>query len=58
MNKQEQHEAAKAEIVSLKEVRADFQSVVDVFKQLPKGQYKKIWENETLKEIWERYGVI
>lgn len=55
-SKQEIHEAAKAEIVDLKEVRSDFQTLLDKAKQLPPGQLKKQLDDES-KAIYRKWGV-
>lgn len=57
MNKSE-HEQNLALARQIKQASDDMQIVANELRKLPKGQYKKLWENETLKAIWERYGVV
>ena len=55
-SKQERHEAAKSEIIDLKEVKADFQTLLNKAKQLPPGQLKKQLDDES-KAIYRKWGV-
>ena len=57
MNKSE-HEQNLELARQIKQAYDDMQIVADELRKLPNGQYKKLWENEALKAIWERYGVI
>lgn len=57
MNKSE-HELNLELARQIKQASDDMQIIADELRKLPKGQYKKLWENESLTAIWERYGVI
>ena len=55
---QNEHEQNLELARKVKQASDDMQVVADELRKLPKGQYKKLLENESLTAIWERYGVV